>query len=475
MNLNKTLFKKVYALCFSLLMIIISYNNFYNYFLGSPGIYFYNKDIERASYGNYYNSDPKNHNNSNKYNLDNDDQYKHTDISGEGVISNENFKQLNISKDQIFYFKYLGRVDTLKLDLNTIIRCKGLKKEKEEEQEQEQQEDKFYYIVRKPSYPNQKLDMEIWSDYVVDFQKPTKKLSSKNVPRTLISMEPQPNRTCEFNKDCFEFFNFKVSFESQSDIRMGFDTPSSSAFELYNKLTINQITKIQNQFKKEYQDMKNNKTLQPHQKSIPLANWFCTNCNSHSNRNEYVQELMNHMVIDSFGKCLKNMPTPSFLGRGSGDPFERKRSFITRYKFTIVFENSICKDYVSEKVLDAFVAGSVPIFMAHPNTLKYLPCNSYIYVGDFKDAKELANHLKYLSENDQEYYKLHSWRTNETAIEQWKGVNNYPNKPGFRFREIQCPLLRHYQRLKAGKIPLKKLKYVPFDQVCLPSNYFKIK
>ncbi|EAL65179.1 hypothetical protein DDB_G0284505 [Dictyostelium discoideum AX4] len=462
MNLNKTLFKRVYALCFSLLMIIVSYNNFYNNFLGNPGVYFYHKDIERATYGNYYNNDAKYHNNSNKFNVDNDDPYKHTNIEGEGVITRDAIKELNISNDQYFYFKYIGRVDTRKLDRDTIIRCKGL-------------DDKFYYIVRKPYYPNQKLDMEIWSDYIVDFEAPKKKLSSRNVPRTLISMEPQPNRTCEFDKDCFEFFNFKVSFESQSDIRMGFDTPSSSAYKLYNKLTIDEIAKIQTQFKLEYQVMKHNNTLQPHQKSIPLANWFCTNCNSHSNRNEYVQELMKFIVVDSFGKCLKNMPTSNFLSRGSGDPFERKRLFITRYKFTIVFENSICKDYVSEKVLDALIAGSVPIFMGHPSTIKYLPLNSYIFVGDFKNAEHLANHLKFLSENDNEYFKLHTWRTNQTVIDQWKGVNNYPNKPGFRFREVQCPILRHYQRLKTGKIPLKKLKYKPMNQVCLPSNYYKIK
>ncbi|KAK5581057.1 hypothetical protein RB653_001085 [Dictyostelium firmibasis] len=455
------LFKKVSTLCFCIIIIAISYNSFYYNFLGNPGIYFYKKDIKSISYGNYYNNDAKYHNNTNIYNVDNDDPYENTNIDGEGFVYN--FKDLNISKNQIVFFKYIGRIDTSKIDLNPIIKCKGL-------------DEKFYYIVRKPVHKNQKIEMEIRSDYKLDFEPPIKKLSTKNVPRVLVSMEPQPNRACEFDKECFEFFNFKVSFESESDVRMGFDTQSSSAFGSYNRLSIQQITDIQNQFRKEYQTQKLNNKLEYHQKlSFPLANWFCSSCNPHSNRNEYVQELMKYIAIDSFGKCLNNMPTSDYLKRGSGDPFERKKQFITRYRFTIVFENSICKDYVSEKVLDALVSGSVPIFMAHPSTLKYLPYKSFIFVGDFESVEELANYLKYLDQNQEEYNKYHAWRTNQTAIEQWKGVNNYPNKPGFRFHQVQCPLLRHYQRWKIDAIPLKKLKYVPLKEVCLPSDYFKIK
>ncbi|KAK5581071.1 hypothetical protein RB653_001099 [Dictyostelium firmibasis] len=411
-------------------------------------------------YGNYFNMDENHHKNSNIYNLDNDDPYRNTFIEGEGEI--KNFKELNISSNKVVYFDFVGKYDGEAIDIDIVTKCKGL-------------DNQFYYLVRKPNYQNHTADMEIFNDYLSHFQRDRLNFGKNiDLPKTLIGLEPQPLRTCEFNETCVEYFNFKISFESNSDIRFGFDTPISSSFQGYKELSLHELLKIKNQFQKEYQEKKLNNTLESHQSSFPLVNWFCTNCQSFSNRNEYVQELMKYIVIDSYGKCLNNIPTSDYLKRESGDPFERKKNILSKYKFTIVFENSLCQDYVSEKVLDALVAGSVPIFMAHPSTIKYLPYRSFIFVGDFNSAEELANFLKYLDRNQEEYNKYHAWRTNQTAIEQWKGVNNYPNKPGFRFPEFQCPLLRHFLRFKNNEIPLKKLKYVPFKSVCLPSDYFKI-
>lgn len=39
---------------------------------------------------------------------------------------------------------------------------------------------------------------------------------------------------------------------------------------------------------------------------------------------------------------------------------ERKTELLSHYKFTFTFENSQEEDYVTEKVFDALVAGSVP-------------------------------------------------------------------------------------------------------------------
>lgn len=47
----------------------------------------------------------------------------------------------------------------------------------------------------------------------------------------------------------------------------------------------------------------------------------------------------------------------------AGDWFRSKIETMRRYPFAIAFENSNAKDYVTEKLFGAFVAGSVPIHM----------------------------------------------------------------------------------------------------------------
>ncbi|KAM9976697.1 hypothetical protein ACTFIR_010541 [Dictyostelium discoideum] len=458
--------KKVFILCFILTIIIIGYNIINESIEFTDVFYFQQSKSFEQSNSFEQTRDPNQVETIyTKYNLDGDDTTKDYLYEGEDVV--ENYRSLNISSEYLVLFNYVGYFE-FRIPNGAAFKCRGL-------------DDNFYYVapldnstadighqLPPPSHPP--VDMEIYFDIKNSFQM-IDDSSSKHVPRMLITLEPPPFRGCEFEKSCVESFNFKLSFESKSDVRLGFDS-KVSPFEEFRKLPLSLILETQNQFKNDYEQRKLNNSLLAHQTSFPMIDWFCSNCETQSNRIEYVKELMKYMVIDSYGNCLKNMPTPDYLGRRSDDPFNRKRLFITKYKFTIVFENSLCKDYVSEKVLDALSAGSVPIFMAHPSTIKYLPYQSYIYVGDFDSAEELANHLKYLGENDIEYNKFHAWRSNETAIDQWKGVNNYPNKPGFRLRELQCPMLRHFLRLKTGKIHLKKLKYKPFNQVCLPWTYF---
>ena len=65
------------------------------------------------------------------------------------------------------------------------------------------------------------------------------------------------------------------------------------------------------------------------------------------------------------------------------------------YRFYLAFENSMCRDYVSEKVFQRMADSLViPIVMGGANYSAHLPPHSYINVEDFKSPKELASHLK---------------------------------------------------------------------------------
>jgi hypothetical protein len=59
--------------------------------------------------------------------------------------------------------------------------------------------------------------------------------------------------------------------------------------------------------------------------------------------------------------------------------YQLKIDTISKYKFVLAFENTNSKDYVTEKIYHAFLAGTIPVYMGAPNAKNFIPFeNSYI-------------------------------------------------------------------------------------------------
>ena len=75
-------------------------------------------------------------------------------------------------------------------------------------------------------------------------------------------------------------------------------------------------------------------------------------------------------------------------------------------------ENSVCDDYVTEKLWRAYYIGSVPLIYGSPKIKDILPNNkSAIEILDFKSPKHLADFINDLNQNDEEYDKYLEYKT----------------------------------------------------------------
>lgn len=138
----------------------------------------------------------------------------------------------------------------------------------------------------------------------------------------------------------------------------------------------------------------------PRQKKRLCAAFVSSGLNS-SRRQEFLEELAQYIPIDSYGKFMRNRRILWDRGRAT------KTKVISRYRFTLAFENSICPDYVTEKLFEPFIAGSIPVYLGAPNAEEFAPGDdAYINVSDFSSIKELAQYMK--SVDDSRY---HEWRT----------------------------------------------------------------
>ncbi len=124
-----------------------------------------------------------------------------------------------------------------------------------------------------------------------------------------------------------------------------------------------------------------------------------------SKRLEYLGELMQYIDIESYGKIYNNKTIEYDNGR------ETKLDVYSKYKFVIAFENTICRDYVTQKFYDPLLAGSVPIYLGAPNIEEFTPGdNCYINTNNYSSPRELASYLKKCFIDDEEYMKYHKWR-----------------------------------------------------------------
>ena len=70
----------------------------------------------------------------------------------------------------------------------------------------------------------------------------------------------------------------------------------------------------------------------------------------------FLEKLSKVYAVHSYGKCLHNKDEPPLQkGENRGDA---KRRLLGEYKFALAVENAVVKDYVSEKVFDALLAGA---------------------------------------------------------------------------------------------------------------------
>jgi hypothetical protein len=137
-----------------------------------------------------------------------------------------------------------------------------------------------------------------------------------------------------------------------------------------------------------------------------LINAFISSTFDKSNRLLYLKELMSYLEVDSYGKTLNNKS----LNNDEG-PLT-KWEVISRYKFTIAFENAIAKDYVTEKYFQPLVSGSVPIYLGAPNIDEFAPGNNtYINVHSFSSIKALADYILELDSDTKAYNKYLEWKS----------------------------------------------------------------
>ena len=160
-------------------------------------------------------------------------------------------------------------------------------------------------------------------------------------------------------------------------------------------------------------------------------------------RNDYILELSKYIHIYSYGKCFHNVTVPPSR-QGGADAFQ----YITKkHRMVVTFENTIERDYISEKIVYCYRSGVIPVYWGPPEIYQWVPGNhSFIDPQKFKGPKELAEYLKRVDEDD-DLFRYHT--TNFDFERTKKMVDKYCDKTHTHFL---CQVCKIAQNIKQSRL-----------------------
>lgn len=119
-----------------------------------------------------------------------------------------------------------------------------------------------------------------------------------------------------------------------------------------------------------------------------------------SNIRKYIfEKLSEYKKVDSGGKYLNN------INGSIGKTREDKINFQKQYKFIIACENQSFNGYNTEKLLEAFASGGIPIYWGDPEINKIYNQKAFINCSNYQTLDELKEKIIEIDNNDEEYLK----------------------------------------------------------------------
>lgn len=153
-----------------------------------------------------------------------------------------------------------------------------------------------------------------------------------------------------------------------------------------------------------------------------FCNFIYSNPFAPEMRDRLFYELSKYKKVESLGGHLNNMHNKYTRKQGNWE--ELSIQMKSKYKFTIVAENLICPGVTSEKLLDTFLAHSVPIYFGNPDVeLEFNP-DAMINVHNYNTMEEVVEAVRRIDEDDDLWARMVAapWKTDEQLLDEKKRI-----------------------------------------------------
>lgn len=185
-------------------------------------------------------------------------------------------------------------------------------------------------------------------------------------------------------------------------------------------------------------------------------------------RNAFFEMLNERQPVDALGRVMNNRTDPRLVERHAKGTVASKREVLADYRFTIAFENTEIPGYTTEKIIDAWLAGSVPIYWGNPAFTREFPSAGCLNLYTAGSMERLVEQVLEAERNPDRYAELQAanpfrtghaqemlarYRHNLDAFAE-RVVTDVRNRPTTRMsrparlrRSVRVRVLRAIQRL----------------------------
>lgn len=160
---------------------------------------------------------------------------------------------------------------------------------------------------------------------------------------------------------------------------------------------------------------------------------------------DYRLSLIQHFAakgLDLYGKGwdqVQNLPfvwrrrLAPVLSKLSAKQCADKHETISQYKFCVALENVAAPGYLTEKIIDCFVAGVVPLYLGDPDVTSHIPEGSFVDLRRFKTMPALEQHLNEMTEEQAQAII----RAGRAYLESESGLqHDYEGQASFIFQKV---------------------------------------
>jgi hypothetical protein len=139
--------------------------------------------------------------------------------------------------------------------------------------------------------------------------------------------------------------------------------------------------------------------LSAHRPPLQRGDRFCLFLYTHriALREAFCRRLAERKPVDAPGRSLNNMPA---IGGSIGD----KLALQKQYRFTIAFENVSSPGYTTEKIVESFCAGSLPIYWGDPLVHQDFNRDALLNLADFPSQDALVEAVLALEEDERGWW-----------------------------------------------------------------------
>ena len=127
---------------------------------------------------------------------------------------------------------------------------------------------------------------------------------------------------------------------------------------------------------------------------------FCSfvysNCFAMDLRTQIFEKLSAYKQVSSGGRYRNNI----------GGAVSDKKAFQSYHKFAIAFENSSYDGYCTEKLMEAFAAGTIPIYYGDPRVVEDFNVKAFINCHDYDSLEDVVDRIIEIDNDDNLYLSI---------------------------------------------------------------------